>query len=85
MDPKEIKVVEVEYSFGMVNGIERANVINTKHFLIVALKTTAKERLKIMEINSKLLNFKMDLFWRGSRDNYTYVFYSLCVTLKRII
>ena len=50
----------------MVNGIERANVINTKHFLIVALKTTAKERLKIMEINSKLLNFKMDLFGGGA-------------------
>lgn len=63
----------------MVNGIERANVINTKHFLIVALKTTAKERLKIMEINSKLLNFKMDLFLGGEqRQLYVCILQSLC-------
>lgn len=55
----------------MVTGIERANVINTKHFLIVALKTTAKERLKIMEINSKPLNFKMDFFLGGGGPETT--------------
>ena len=34
-----------------------------------------------MEINSMLLNFKMDLFLGGgSRDNYTYVFNSIYAT-----
>ena len=72
----------------MVNGIERVNVINTKHFLIVALKTTEKERLKIMEVNSKLLNFKMDLFLGGrgeQRQLYVCFLQSLCHRLKRII